>query len=100
MEFSRSEYWSGSLFLLQGIFPTQGLKPRPAASGAGGLDGWMAREAPQGRLYCQHLCPRQASFLLSEPRSSAVPVLPATLSQRKEMVFLLILSVLNYNSLH
>ena len=27
MEFSRPEYWSGSLFLLQGIFPTQGLNP-------------------------------------------------------------------------
>ena len=27
MEFSRSEYWSGSLFLLQGIFPTQGSNP-------------------------------------------------------------------------
>ena len=27
MEFSRSEYWVGSLFLLQGIFPTQGLNP-------------------------------------------------------------------------
>ena len=25
MEFSRQEYWSGFLFLLQGIFPTQGL---------------------------------------------------------------------------
>ena len=24
MEFSRQEYWSGLLFLLQGIFPTQG----------------------------------------------------------------------------
>ena len=27
MEFSRSEYWSGSLSLLQEIFPTQGLNP-------------------------------------------------------------------------
>ena len=27
MEFSRPEYWSGSLSLLQGIFPTQGLNP-------------------------------------------------------------------------
>ena len=27
MEFSRPEYWSGSLALLQGIFPTQGLNP-------------------------------------------------------------------------
>ena len=26
-EFSRSEYWRGSLSLLQGIFPTQGLNP-------------------------------------------------------------------------
>ena len=26
MEFSRPEYWRGSHFLLQGIFPTQGLK--------------------------------------------------------------------------
>ena len=29
MEFSRQEYWSGLLFLLQGIFLTQGLNPRP-----------------------------------------------------------------------
>ena len=27
MEFSRLEYWSGSLSLLQGIFPTQGSNP-------------------------------------------------------------------------
>ena len=27
MEFSRPEYWSASLSLLQGIFPTQGLNP-------------------------------------------------------------------------
>ena len=27
MEFSRPEYWSSSCFLLQGIFPTQGLNP-------------------------------------------------------------------------
>ena len=27
MEFSRQEYWSEFHFLLQGIFPTQGLKP-------------------------------------------------------------------------
>ena len=27
MEFSRPEHWSGSLSLLQGIFPTQGLNP-------------------------------------------------------------------------
>ena len=27
MKFSRPEYWSGSLSLLQGIFPTQGLNP-------------------------------------------------------------------------
>ena len=27
MEFSNPEYWSGCLFLLQGIFPTQGLNP-------------------------------------------------------------------------
>ena len=27
MEFSRPEYWSGSLSLLQGIFPAQGLNP-------------------------------------------------------------------------
>ena len=27
MEFSRQEYWSGCHFLLQGIFPTQGLNP-------------------------------------------------------------------------
>ena len=27
MEFSRPEYWSGSLSLLQGIFPTQGSNP-------------------------------------------------------------------------
>ena len=27
MEFSSPEYWSGCLSLLQGIFPTQGLKP-------------------------------------------------------------------------
>ena len=27
MEFSRSEYWSGSLSLFQGIFSTQGLNP-------------------------------------------------------------------------
>ena len=27
MEFSRPEYWSGSVSLLQGIFPTQGLNP-------------------------------------------------------------------------
>ena len=27
MEFSRQEYWSGSHFLLQGIFLTQGLNP-------------------------------------------------------------------------
>ena len=27
MEFSRPEYWSGSCFLLQGIFPTQGSNP-------------------------------------------------------------------------
>ena len=27
MEFSRPEYWSGSLSLLQGIFLTQGLNP-------------------------------------------------------------------------
>ena len=27
MEFFRPEYWSGSLSLLQGIFPTQGLNP-------------------------------------------------------------------------
>ena len=27
MEFSRPEYWGGSLSLLQGIFPTQGLNP-------------------------------------------------------------------------
>ena len=26
-EFSRQEYWSGLYFLLQGIFPTQGLNP-------------------------------------------------------------------------
>ena len=29
MEFSRQEYWSGLPFLLQGIFPTQGLNPWP-----------------------------------------------------------------------
>ena len=27
MEFSRQEYWSGLPFLIQGIFPTQGLNP-------------------------------------------------------------------------
>ena len=27
MEFSGPEYWSGNLFLLQGIFPTQGSNP-------------------------------------------------------------------------
>ena len=27
MEFSRPEYWSGSRYLLQGIFPTQGMNP-------------------------------------------------------------------------
>ena len=27
MGFSRQEYWSGLPFLLQGIFPTQGLNP-------------------------------------------------------------------------
>ena len=27
MEFSRPEYWSGSISLLQGIFPTQGSNP-------------------------------------------------------------------------
>ena len=27
MEFSRPEYWNGSLSLLQGIFPTQGSNP-------------------------------------------------------------------------
>ena len=27
IEFSRQEYWSGLPFLLQGIFPTQGLNP-------------------------------------------------------------------------
>jgi len=27
MEFSRPEYWSGSLSLLLGIFPTQGSNP-------------------------------------------------------------------------
>ena len=27
VEFSRQEYWSGCHFLLQGIFPTQGLNP-------------------------------------------------------------------------
>ena len=27
MEFSRQEYWEGCHFLLQGIFPTQGLNP-------------------------------------------------------------------------
>ena len=27
MGFSRQEYWSGLHFLLQGIFPTQGLNP-------------------------------------------------------------------------
>ena len=27
MEYSRQEYWVGSLSLLQGIFPTQGLNP-------------------------------------------------------------------------
>ena len=29
MEFSKQEYWSGFHFLLQGIFPTQGLNPCP-----------------------------------------------------------------------
>ena len=29
MEFSRPQYWTGSLSCLQGIFPTQGLKPGP-----------------------------------------------------------------------
>ena len=29
MEFSKQEYWSGFHFLLQGIFLTQGLNPRP-----------------------------------------------------------------------
>ena len=42
MEFSRKEYWSGSLSLLQGIFPTQGLNP--------------------GLLYCRQI------FLPSEPQ--------------------------------
>ena len=28
MEFSRQEYWSVLPFILQGIFPTQGLNPR------------------------------------------------------------------------
>ena len=28
MGFSRQEYWSGLPYLLQGIFPTQGLNPR------------------------------------------------------------------------
>ena len=28
MEFSRQEYWSGCYFLLQGIFPIQGLNTR------------------------------------------------------------------------
>ena len=27
IEFSRQEYWSGLHFILQGIFPTQGLNP-------------------------------------------------------------------------
>ena len=33
MESSRQEYWSQSHFLLQGIFPTQGLNPSPALAG-------------------------------------------------------------------
>jgi len=37
MEFSRPEYWSDSLSLLQGIFPTQGLNPGLLRSIAGGF---------------------------------------------------------------
>ena len=34
MKFSRQEYWSGLHFLLQGIFPTPGIKPTYPASPA------------------------------------------------------------------
>ena len=37
MEFSRQEYWSGCHYLLQGIFPTQGLKLSLSPALAGGF---------------------------------------------------------------
>ena len=74
MEFSRPEYWSGSLSLLQGIFPTQGLNP--------GL--------PHSRqiLY-------QVSHKGSHPRQHIKKQRPITLPTKvhliKAMVFLLVM---------
>ena len=44
MEFSRPEYWTGSLSLLQGIFPTQGLNPGSPTLWADSLP-----DEPQGK---------------------------------------------------
>ena len=46
MEFSRQKYWSGLHFLLQGIFPTQGSKPRLVSSA---LAGRFLTTAPLGK---------------------------------------------------
>ena len=41
MEFSRQEYWSGLSFLLQGIFPFQGLIPGLLQLSGGGAFKWV-----------------------------------------------------------
>ena len=46
MEFSRSEYWSGSYSLPQGIFPTQGLTQVSQIAG-GFFTNWAIREAQE-----------------------------------------------------
>ena len=46
MEFSRPEYWRGSLSLLHGIFPTQELNPGPLIAGRF-FTSWATREAPK-----------------------------------------------------
>ena len=80
MEFSRPEYWS--LFLLQGVFPTQGLNPglpyfpqvdslpseppgKPKNTGVGSLSLlqqiFLTQESNRGLLHCRWI-PYQLSY--------------------------------------
>ena len=56
MGFSRPEYWSGSLSLLQGIFPTQGLNPGLHKGSPRTLE-WVAYPLLQGIFPTQGLNP-------------------------------------------
>ena len=69
VEFSRQKYWSGSHFLLQGIFPIQGLNPC--------LLHWQVGSSPlrhKGRLFYFFLYslseqPRHSHFAEKKPSS-------------------------------